>query len=136
MSKYPGVIDTKVGYTGGQTSHPTYGQVCSGRTGHAEAVKVTFDPKKTSYKSLIVHFLTEHNPVITFGSDSKDQYRTAIFYLNDREKSLVAAAVAAYEKESSRKALVQVQPAEVFCLAEEYHQKYYQKNRAASCKAL
>jgi methionine-S-sulfoxide reductase len=132
LAKYPGVVDTKVGYVGGKTSHPSYEQVCSGTTGHAEAVQITFDPTKTSYQGLVYRFLRSHTGYA--GSGPSGQYRTAIFYLNDKQKSSASEAVEQYEKQNSRRSFILVQPADKFWPAEDYHQKYYKKHAVNSCR--
>ena len=128
----PGVISTRVGYTGGTLEHPTYQQVCSDTTGHAEAVEVTFDPSQISYAQLLKIFWQIHDPtqVDRQGPDVGRQYRSAIFYHTEKQRR---------EAESSREQLdssgryhrsiaTEVLPAGVFWEAEAYHQQYHRKN--------
>jgi len=128
----PGVISTRAGYTGGTLDHPTYQQVCSDTTGHAEAVEVTFDPSQISYAQLLKIFWQIHDPtqVDRQGPDVGRQYRSAIFYHTEEQRR---------EAESSREQLdssgryhrsiaTEVLPAGVFWEAEAYHQQYHRKN--------
>ncbi len=128
----PGVVSAVSGYTGGTVKNPTYEQVSSGRTGHAESVEVTFDPAKISYDQLLDIFWVNHDPTVTNRQfcDSGTQYRPAIFYLNDEQKRLAEASKAKWEKLKPfpQPILTQIVPAGQFWPAEEYHQDYYQKN--------
>ncbi len=132
MSKLNGVTGTVVGYTGGTTQNPSYEQVCSGGTGHAETVKVTFDLTKASYKQIVKEYLASG----LVGYSSSGQYRAGIFYENESEISDVNAAVAEYEKETGNKMQVHIEPAHTFWRAEEYHQKYYVKHSLGLCRVL
>jgi peptide-methionine (S)-S-oxide reductase len=132
-----GVTATAVGYTGGQTENPTYEQVCSDRTGHAEAVEVAFDPAHVSYDELLNVFWANHDPtqVNRQGPDYGSQYRSAIFYHSPRQQ---AAATAARDRLAASGKLkhpiaTQIVPADVFFRAEEYHQQYLEKRGMASC---
>ena len=132
LGQIPGVLRTVVGYTGGKTVKPTYEQVCTGRTGHAEAVQVTFDPSKVSYEHLVRRFFDLHDPtqVNRQGPDHGTQYRSAIFTHSD-EQAEAARRVMAELGSSGRykKPLAtQIAKASAFYRAEEYHQKYYEKN--------
>jgi peptide-methionine (S)-S-oxide reductase len=132
-----GVSSTTVGYTGGTTRNPTYKDVCSGRTGHAEAVEVEFDPTQVSYRELLAAFFQNHDPTTLNrqGPDVGSQYRSAIFY-HDTEQELAAReAIAALEKARifSRPIVTEVKPASDFYRAEEYHQQYLAKRGAPSC---
>ena len=128
----PGVISAVSGYTGGTVKNPTYEQVSSGRTGHAESVEVTFDPKKVSYDQLLDVFWVNHDPTVTNRQfcDSGTQYRPAIFYLNDEQKRLAEASKAKWEKIKPFKQpiLTEITKAGPFYPAEDYHQDYYKKN--------
>ncbi len=129
MEKEPGVISTTVGYTGGTVAYPTYQQVCTGATGHAESVEVVYDPNKTSYEKLAKLFFETHDfsQVNRQGPDVGTQYRSAIFYLNDQQKE-IAEKLVKILKEKGKKAATEITPAGVFWPAEEYQQQYYDKN--------
>lgn len=131
--KIPGVISTSAGYTGGAVDAPTYQQVCSDTTGHAEAVQITYDPEKVSYEQLLAVFWKIHDPTTLNrqGPDVGTQYRSAIFYHSDSQKEL---AEASKQKLSVRRNIVtQILPATQFYDAEEYHQLYLQKKGLSSC---
>lgn len=135
--RIPGVVDTQVGYTGGRTDHPSYEEVCTDRTGHAEAVEVRFDPSRVSYKELLEAFFSLHDPtqLNRQGPDAGAQYRSAIFSHGEEQRRQALEAVAALEASGRfRKPVVtQVVPAGEFTRAEEYHQRYYEKN-GGSCR--
>jgi peptide-methionine (S)-S-oxide reductase len=126
-----GVVDTKVGYIGGTTVNPTYEEVCSHRTGHAEAVQVTFDPAKVGYEKLLAVFWSSHDPTQRNrqGPDVGSQYRSAIFYHDEAQKK--AAEASRDELAASgtwdKPIATEIVPAPVFHPAEEYHQRYYEK---------
>ena len=128
----PGVITTRVGYCGGHMANPTYRDVCSGDTGHAEAVEVTFDPQQITYDMLLSLFWECHDPtqLNRQGPDFGEQYRSAIFYHDESQKA--AACLSRDTLESRhlfrRSIVTQIVPAAVFWEAEAYHQKYHQKN--------
>jgi len=133
----PGVISTRVGYTGGKLQNPTYKDVCTDRTGHAEAVEVDYDPAKISYEKLLDVFWENHDPtqLNRQGPDSGTQYRSAIFYHDPEQQS---AAESSKEKRGKsgayRKPIVtQIVPATTFYEAEDYHQQYLEKRGLASC---
>lgn len=134
--KTPGVISTEVGYTGGHAKKPTYKQVCTDETGHAEAVKITFDPTLISYEGLLKVFFSIHDPtqVNRQGPDIGRQYRSAIFYYNDEQK--MAAEKIVKELESTHRLgksiATEIVPASKFNKAEEYHQQYYEKRKKTS----
>lgn len=130
-----GIMATAVGYSGGQTSDPTYKEVCTDRTGHAEAVQVEYDPARISYEQLLDVFWNCHDPTQRNrqGPDIGSQYRSVIFYHDDEQK---AAAVKSKEKESSRyrKPIVtEIVPAGQFYRAEEDHQQYFEKRGLTAC---
>jgi peptide-methionine (S)-S-oxide reductase len=128
-----GVIDTAVGYMGGTTENPTYEMVCTGKTGHAEVVDVTFNPEIISYKELVAFFWTIHNPTsLNFqGPDHGTQYRTAIFYHDDEQRQQAEASKAALAASEtfSLPIVTEITPAGPFWRAEEYHQKYFAKRK-------
>jgi peptide methionine sulfoxide reductase msrA/msrB len=129
LQKAPGVISVTSGYTGGHVKNPTYEEVCTGTTGHAEAVKVIYDPQKTTYDNLLRLFLDIHDPtqVGRQGPDIGDQYRSEIFYLNDDQKSIAEKDIAIL-KEKGYKIATRVTSASEFYPAEKYHQDYYFNN--------
>lgn len=135
--RLPGVVDVAAGYSGGHTPNPTYKDVCSHTTGHAEVVQVTFDPQKISYDQLLDVFWQIHNPtqVNRQGPDVGTQYRSAIFVHSPEqqaiaEKSKVALAASG---KFQRPIATEITTAGPFYRAEEYHQKYLEKHGAASC---
>jgi len=129
--KIPGVLFTRVGYTGGTVANPTYKLVCSDKTGHAEAVEVVFDPTVVSYQALLERFFEFHDPtqVNRQGPDFGTQYRSVIFYHSEEQKKAALGMIEKLtrEKQFSRPIATQVVPAAEFYPAEDYHQKYYQK---------
>jgi peptide-methionine (S)-S-oxide reductase len=131
----PGVLDAIVGYTGGRTANPTYEQVCSGRTGHAEAVLVTFDPERVDYPTLLRVFFDNHDPTTPNrqGPDVGEQYRSAVFTHTPEQDRLAREAVAALTeaKRFRRPIVTQIVPAVPFYPAEEYHQRYFEKRGIA-----
>ena len=131
--RMPGVYSTSVGYAGGFTAHPSYEEVCSGRTGHTEAVRVVFDPKVVSYADLVKRFFEVHNPTqgMRQGNDVGTQYRSGIYFANDAQKATAEMALRAYD-EALRAAghepvTTEVEPAAPFYYAEDYHQQYLHK---------
>jgi len=133
----PGVTETEVGYTGGHVAEATYRQVCGGDTGHAEAVKVTFDPAKVSYNDLLEVFWENHDPTTLNrqGPDVGSQYRSAVFYLNDEQKAAAEASKQALQASGKlkRPVVTEITPASEFWRAEEYHQQYAEKRGMVSC---
>jgi peptide methionine sulfoxide reductase msrA/msrB len=129
MKKSPGVISVTSGYTGGHVKNPTYKQVCTGTTGHAEAVKIVYDPQKTSYETLVKLFLEIHDPtqVDGQGPDIGDQYRSEIFYMNEDQK-VVAEKCLNILRGKGYKIATHLTKASEFYPAEDYHQDYYFKN--------
>jgi peptide-methionine (S)-S-oxide reductase len=133
----PGVVDATAGYLGGTLPNPTYQDVCTGRTGHAEVVEVTFDPSRVTYDDLLDVFWDSHDPTTLNrqGPDRGTQYRSAIFYHDERQK---AAAEASKERLGAtgrfpRPIVTEVTPTSTFYRAEEYHQRYLEKRGLASC---
>jgi len=129
LQKSPGVISVTSGFTGGHVKNPSYKEVCTGRTGHAEAVKIIYDPDKTSYEKLLRLFLEIHDPTQIGGQgpDLGDQYRSEIFYLNDEQKKIADNNIAIL-KGKGLKIATAVTKASEFYEAEDYHQDYYFKN--------
>ena len=134
-----GVVDVVVGYTGGTTLHPTYEQVCTGTTGHAEAVRVSYNPLVVSYQELLWVFFEHHTPTTKNrqGPDIGHQYRSAIFYHTDSERQKAEKIITELtnKKRFSGRMVTELVPAEVFWRAEEYHQHYLQKHSLAVCPA-
>ena len=128
MQKAPGVVSSEVGYIGGKMKNPTYMDVCSHTTGYAEAVRVVFDPSKTTYENLTKYFFDIHDPtqVNRQGPDIGDNYRSEIFYLNNDQKTIAENLIKTLEKNGYDVA-TKVTPATMFWKAEEYHQDYYLK---------
>jgi peptide methionine sulfoxide reductase msrA/msrB len=129
LQKAPGVISVTSGYIGGVVKNPTYREVCTGNTGHAEAVKIVYDPAKTTYENLLKLFLEIHDPtqVGRQGPDVGDQYRSEIFYLNDEQKSVAEKNINVL-KTKGMKIATAVTKASEFYPAEAYHQDYYFNN--------
>lgn len=135
--KTPGVTKTTAGYSGGNIANPTYEEVCSDRTGHAEAVLVEFDPKQTSFKELVDLFWSIHNPTTLNrqGPDIGAQYRSAIFYMNPEQEKIAKDTKEKLERSGKYKTKIvtEITPAKEFYPAEEYHQQYIKKNNLGSC---
>ena len=133
----PGVQDAVVGYSGGTLDNPTYKQVCTGRTGHAEVVEVTYDPEQVPYETLLHVFWDNHNPTQynRQGPDYGPQYRSVIFYHSpEQEATARASKEALHASDRYKKDIVtQIEPASTFYRAEEYHQRYLEKRGLASC---
>jgi peptide-methionine (S)-S-oxide reductase len=127
----PGVLTTEVGYEGGTTENPTYEQVCTHTTGHAETVRVTFDPKVISYQKLVEVFFEHHDPTTLDeqGPDVGTNYRSAIFYHNDEQKKIAEAEKAKRDKSGDYVGpiVTEITPSSTFTRAEEYHQEYFEK---------
>jgi peptide-methionine (S)-S-oxide reductase len=135
FQEVPGVVKAVSGYAGGKTKNPTYKQVCSGLTGHAEVVRIEYDPARVKYEELLDLFWRMHDPTTPDrqGADVGTQYRSAIFYYSDAQKAAAEAAKAALEKSGRYKGRIvtQIAPATEFYAAEDDHQDYYNENRAA-----
>ena len=133
----PGVISTRVGYTGGKTADPTYKEVCTDRTGHAEAVEIEYDPAKLSYDKLLEVFWENHDPtqLNRQGPDWGTQYRSAIFFHTPEQEAAAKASKERLEKSRrfSKPIVTQIVPAVTFFEAEDYHQQYLEKKGLASC---
>jgi peptide-methionine (S)-S-oxide reductase len=132
-----GVSSTRVGYTGGELKNPTYKDVCSDRTGHAEAVEVDYDPAKVKYDDLLQVFWENHDPtqLNRQGPDFGSQYRSAIFYHSPEQEQAARASKEKLEKSGrfSRSIVTQIVPAVTFYEAEDYHQQYLEKRGLATC---
>jgi peptide-methionine (S)-S-oxide reductase len=140
FSKLPGVLSTRVGYTGGTKKSPTYEQVCTGMTGHAEAIDIVYDPAKISYEDLLETFFTHHDStqVNRQGNDIGTQYRSAVFVHSPVQEKAAKSAIEAIDRAKILPARVatRIEPAGEFWPAEEYHQKYLQKNPNGYCNLL
>ena len=129
----PGVVSTSVGYEGGYTPNPTYEEVCSGRTGHAETVRVVFDPNRFSYETLLKVFWESHNPTqgMQQGNDVGTQYRSAIFYRSEEQREAAEESAKVYAKSLAAAGYgpvtTEIVPAGEFYFAEDYHQQYLHK---------
>jgi peptide-methionine (S)-S-oxide reductase len=133
--RVPGVIDALSGYSGGHVDNPTYRQVCSHTTGHAESVEVTFDPQRVGYDRLLDVFWQIHDPtqLNRQGPDVGDQYRSAIFTDGAEQERAALASRDLEQQKYSRKIVTQILPAPRFWPAEEYHQRYFEKNGGGAC---
>jgi peptide-methionine (S)-S-oxide reductase len=137
--RMPGVYTTAAGYAGGVTPNPTYEEVCSGRTGHAEAVLVAFDPKKVSYESLLKTFFEEHDPTqgMRQGNDVGTQYRSAIYYTNEDQRRIAEMARESYNEAlqaaGKHPITTEIEPGGPFFYAEDYHQQYLHKVPTGYC---
>jgi peptide-methionine (S)-S-oxide reductase len=135
----PGVVSTAVGYAGGYTPNPTYEEVCSGKTGHAEVVRVVYDPARISYEELLKHFWEEHDPTqgMRQGNDVGTQYRSAIYAYSADQRRAAEASRDAYQAELSKAGYGEITTdifdAPDFYFAEDYHQQYLAKNPAGYC---
>lgn len=133
--KVPGVVRTRVGYTGGLMDQPTYEDVLTDRTGHVEAVEVIYDPTQISYEKLLTIFWFIHDPTqdMRQGNDVGIQYRSVIFYHTNEQKRLAEASKFAAQKNYNRPITTTIEPAEKFWPAEDYHQRYLEKNPGGYC---
>jgi peptide-methionine (S)-S-oxide reductase len=133
--KVPGVVATAVGYTGGNTANPSYEDVCSHRTGHAEAVLVEFDPAKVSYAELLQFFWRTHDPTSgdRQGPDRGNQYRSAIFTFGPEQQATALASRDEEQKRLADRITTQIAPAGPFWIAEDYHQQWDEKHGYRSC---
>ncbi|MBN1434746.1 peptide-methionine (S)-S-oxide reductase MsrA [Candidatus Fermentibacterales bacterium] len=132
LKTLPGVVSTQVGYSGGSVPQPTYEQVCSGSTGHAEAVEITFDPETLSFEQLVRRFFEIHDPTQRDrqGADVGKQYRSAVFYFDEGQKGAAERLIAVLRGKGFD-VVTELSPAGAFWRAEEYHQDYFEKNREA-----
>jgi len=136
FDKIPGVIKTEVGYMGGTTKNPTYEDVCSDETGHAEVVHITYDEKEVAYEKLLEIFWNEHDPtqLNRQGPDEGTQYRSVIFYHSEEQKRIAEKSKAEMQKKHKQPIATQIIPAQTFYKAEEYHQKYLEKRGQKTCR--
>jgi len=130
-----GVTKTEVGYEGGTLEKPTYEDVCSHTTGHAEVVQVTYDPERISYEQLLEVFWAKHDPtqLNRQGWDIGDQYRSVIFFENDEQREVALRSKAQEQTHHAQPVVTQVEPASAFYVAEDYHQQYLEKRGRSSC---
>ena len=129
FSKIDGIIKTEVGYCGGDSSITTYKEVCTGKTNHAEVVKLDFDEKIITYEKILKTFFQIHDPTTlnSQGPDFGTQYRSEIFYLNDKQKKIAEDVLDQVNKKLSGKVVTKISLLKNYCIAEEYHQKYLEK---------
>ena len=125
FSKLPGVIETTVGYTGGDKVNPTYHELDD----HTESIKISFDPAQISYDDLLAYFWDQHNPTYP----AKTQYKSVIFYHEEEQRKLAETTKIAAQATYEMQIVTEILPAEEFYPAEDYHQKYLEKNRGAVC---
>lgn len=135
FAEVPGVTETAVGYAGGHTANPTYRDVCTDETGHAEVVDLTFDPQKVSYEELVRLFFQLHDPtqLNRQGPDYGTQYRSVVFYHSPEQKATAERVRDEFQKLISKKIVTLIEAAPVFYRAEDYHQKYLEKRGMKSC---
>jgi peptide-methionine (S)-S-oxide reductase len=130
FERLPGVISVTAGYAGGHRANPTYEQVCTGTTGHAEVAEIVFDPSKISYEKLLKVFWEAHDPTTMNrqGADAGTQYRSAIFYHSDRQKAIAERSRTEAQKGFEDTIVTEITPLTVFYRAENYHQDYFRNN--------
>lgn len=135
FDQVPGVTKSTVGYTGGHTENPSYEEVCTHTTGHAEALLLEFDPDKVSYRTLCEHFFRMHDPtqLNRQGPDVGDSYRTAIFYFDDKQLQIAQEAKSEAEANFNKPIVTEIKPALKFYEAEDYHQKYAERTGHGMC---
>ncbi len=133
IRKQIGVISSRVGYTGGETANPTYKDICTGETGHAESIEITFDPTQTTYRALLEFFFQMHDPTTENcqGNDIGTQYRSAIFYIGDEQKQIAKQLIKEIDEAKflDSPVVTEITPASSFYEAEDYHQDYLEKNQ-------
>ena len=131
FGKIEGIVETEVGYCGGKMPNVTYKEVCSGETDHAEVVKLTFDSKKISYEKILEYFFEFHDPTTLNrqGPDIGTQYRSEIFYNNDEQKKISNSVIEKLNKKFNSKIVTKISENKNYTRAEEYHQKYLEKNQ-------
>ena len=129
FQKIKGITKTTVGYTGGKTKNPTYEQVCTNKTGHAEAIQIMYNPEQIKYDRILEIFSNIHNPtqLNRQGPDIGTQYRSAIFYHSEEQKKIAEQSKESKQKQYNKKIVTEIIPAQEFYPAEEYHQKYLEK---------
>lgn len=134
FERIPGVLDASSGYAGGNTENPSYEEVCSGGSGHAEVVKLEYDPEKVTFEQLLETFFKVHDPtqLNRQGADIGTQYRSVIYYMNEEQKTAATEFIKTLQDEVYEKPVVtELSPLETFYRAEAYHQDYYEKNPTA-----
>ena len=140
FQQIPGVISVKPGYTGGKTKNPTYDDICTGTTGHAEVAQVAFDPQKVSLEKILDIFWDAHDPTTLNrqGADVGTQYRSAIYYENDAQRAIAEKSKAAAAKKFSKPIVTEITRADTFYVAENYHHDYYKRNKDKNpyCKVV
>tara|TARA_B100000700_G_scaffold128763_1_gene144289 strand:+ start:537 stop:983 length:447 start_codon:yes stop_codon:yes gene_type:complete len=130
FSKLNGITKTEVGYCGGNSSSTNYREVCTGNTNHAEVVKIEFDTSKISYENILCNFFEMHDPTTLNrqGPDTGTQYRSEIFFLNEKQEETAKKVLKKYNNKYNGKITTKISPIKNYCKAEEYHQKYLEKN--------
>lgn len=138
FDQIPGVVNTRVGYTSGHTKNPTYEEVCSHTTGHAEAVEVEFDPEKISYETLVKQFFRMHDPtqLNRQGPDIGDSYRSAIFYFDTQQKQTAEKIKKSIQSNFDKPIVSEITKASKFYPAEDYHQKFVKKTGRGACPVV
>ncbi len=133
FEQLPGVVDVEAGYAGGRTPSPTYEEVCSGTSGHAEVARVTFDPSRITFGRILDVFWTSHDPTTRNrqGADVGTQYRSAIFYQDEVQKITAEQSRASAQSSFENPIVTEISPLRAFYPAENYHQDYYRQNQAA-----
>ena len=137
FKEVPGITDISVGYAGGETDNPTYKHVCSGTTGHAEVVQVTFDPEKITYETILEVFFAIHDPTQRNrqGPDVGSQYRSIILFHNDAQRQIAETVVENLDEQLDREVVTEIEELETYFPGEPYHQDYFAKNPAdAYCR--
>lgn len=135
FDQVPGVTASRVGYTGGHTENPTYEEVCTHTTGHAEAVELEFDETQVSYETLVKQFFHMHDPtqLNRQGPDVGDSYRSAIFFADDAQKQMAQSVLQSAQQNFDKPIVTQIVPATVFYEAEDYHQKFAERTGRGAC---
>lgn len=131
FKRVKGVINVKPGYSGGYVKNPTYEDVCTGETGHAEVVQIVFDPSQISYRELLEIFFSIHDPTTLNrqGNDIGTQYRSIILYHNEEQRKIAEEMIKEVEKKLGKKVVTEIKPFEAFYEAEDYHHDFYDKHR-------
>jgi len=135
FDQIPGVTKTTVGYSGGFIEDPTYEEVCTGQTGHAEAILIEFDPSIVSYETLLKHFFILHDPTqyMRQGPDIGTQYRSAIFFFDENQKDIIEKYIKKIQPRYEEEIVTEVTPATEFYTAEDYHQKFTERTGRGAC---
>lgn len=135
FDQIPGVLETVVGYTGGHKESPTYEEVCTGRTGHAEAVQVTYNPEVVDFETLLKHFFRLHDPtqINRQGPDIGTQYRSAVYCTTPEQRESARQLKESFPTKSGRSIVTEIRPLQVFYNAEDYHQKFTERTGRGMC---